>query len=136
MPPFRKTEDHLLAVQAELAALEPIFHHPELGTSREAYEAMTEECFWETGASGRCYSREQVIETLLQRYATPHEERWVTSDFCCQEVAQGMYLLTYTLAQEDRLTRRATLWRRASSGWKIVYHQGTVVAQLSPAAAS
>jgi hypothetical protein len=25
------------------------------------------------------------------------------------------------------VTRRATLWRRMSSGWKILYHQGTVV---------
>jgi hypothetical protein len=25
-------------------------------------------------------------------------------------------------------TRRATLWRQTAHGWKIVYHQGTVVA--------
>ncbi len=37
------------------------------------------------------------------------------------------YLLTYTLTQEERITRRATLWRRTSNGWKILDHQGTIV---------
>jgi hypothetical protein len=31
----------------------------------------------------------------------------------------------YTLLQGERLTRRVTLWRRTSAGWKILYHQGT-----------
>ena len=35
--------------------------------------------------------------------------------------------MTYTLLQGARVTRRATLWRRSMSGWKILYHQGTLV---------
>ena len=30
-----------------------------------------------------------------------------------------------------RVTRRATLWRRSKSGWKVLYHQGTVVDPVS-----
>jgi hypothetical protein len=26
-----------------------------------------------------------------------------------------------------RLTRRATIWQNTSEGWKILYHQGTIV---------
>jgi len=26
-----------------------------------------------------------------------------------------------------RITRRATLWRRTAGGWKVLYHQGTLV---------
>jgi hypothetical protein len=38
------------------------------------------------------------------------------------------YLLTYTLRQPDRLTRRSTIWRRTEDGdWQIVFHQGTPV---------
>jgi hypothetical protein len=44
-------------VAAELVAREPIFHKPELGTTREAYLAQTAEDFWEVGASGRTYDR-------------------------------------------------------------------------------
>ncbi|HEX4029604.1 MAG TPA: hypothetical protein VHX20_04530 [Terracidiphilus sp.] len=40
---------------------------------------------------------------------------------------EDVYLLTYTLLQDaTRLTRRATIWQR-TAGWKIVYHQGTIV---------
>jgi hypothetical protein len=31
------------------------------------------------------------------------------------------------LQDEQRLTRRATIWQRTKDGWKIVYHQGTIV---------
>jgi len=44
--------------------------------------------------------------------------------------------LAYTLRQEERLTRRASIWRRTAAGWKIVFHQGTVVADSSPAPAA
>ena len=37
------------------------------------------------------------------------------------------YLLTYDLRQGDRLTRRATVWRRTADDWEVVYHQGTLV---------
>jgi hypothetical protein len=29
--------------------------------------------------------------------------------------------------QGPRITRRATLWRRTAGGWKVLYHQGTLV---------
>ena len=89
---------------------------------------MTDESFWEVGASGCRYSRAYVIETLLERYATPHSEAWSACDFHCAEIAPNNYLLTYTLIQDDlRVTRRATLWRKTLEGWKILYHQGTIV---------
>lgn len=43
------------------------------------------------------------------------------------ELAPDNFLLTYTLYQGERATRRATLWRRHGAAWKIVYHQGTIV---------
>lgn len=115
-------------MQRELEAREPLFHHPEFGTSRRDFEDMTEPGFWETGASGRRHSREYVIDTVVGRYEHPHEDVWEARDFCCQELAPELYLLTYTLVQDrTRVTRRATLWRRYGAQWKIVYHQGTVV---------
>ena len=127
MEPKRQTSDSLLKVQEELAAREPIFHRPEHGTTRSAFEAMTAEDFWEVGASGRRYSRPYVLDTLEERYATPHEDIWKTDEFYCQEIAPENYLLTYTLHQGLRVTRRATLWQRTHQGWVIVYHQGTIV---------
>jgi hypothetical protein len=63
------------AILEELRGREPIFHHPELGTTRRDYEAMTDP----------------------------------------------------DLQQGQRVTRRATLWRRTAAGWQALYHQGTLV---------
>jgi hypothetical protein len=121
------TPTELLAVLEELKPREPIFHHPEFGTTRQDYEAMTDADFWEVGASGRRYSREFVLHTLENREPDPEEAKWLTRDFQCREIAADNYLITYTLFQGPRITRRATLWRRTGAGWKVLYHQGTIV---------
>ena len=121
------TPPALLQVLEELKQREPIFHHPEFGTTRQDYEKMTDPEFWEVGASGRRYSRAFVLDTLENRLPDPTESQWLTRDFQCREIAEDNYLITYTLTQGVRVTRRATLWRRTGSGWKALYHQGTIV---------
>ena len=133
MEPTRSTDIGLKEVREEdvldeLVRREPIFHRAEFGTTRADFERMTEENFWEVGASGRRYSREFVLDELEKRHAVPHSDVWETSDFRCQKLAEDLYLLTYTLLQDKtRLTRRSTIWRRTDGDWKIVFHQGTVV---------
>ena len=127
MEPNLVTDPKNLDVLKELIQLEPIFHRPELGTTRNDFERMTEDTFWEVGASGRRYSREYVLDELEKRHSSQSEDVWETRDFHCLEIALDNYLLTYTLTQGARVTRRSTIWRRTVEGWKIVYHQGTVV---------
>jgi hypothetical protein len=128
--PF-STDLSLSDVLTELSAREPIFHRPEFGTTRADFERMMAEDFWETGASGRCYSREFVLNELEKRFSAPHEDVWETSDFACRKLASNVYLLTYTLLQgRQRLTRRSTIWQNTPDGWKIVYHQGTIVQEF------
>lgn len=118
----------LQSILDELSAREPIFHRAEFGTTRADFEKMTAEDFWETGASGRIYSRRYVLDELEKRFSVPHEDVWETSGFACRRLAKDVYLLTYTLLQKHtRLTRRASIWERTDEGWKIVYHQGTIV---------
>ena len=127
--PDLTTPPHLAAVLEELRQREPIFHHPEFGTTRADYARMTAEDFREIGASGQRYSREYVFDVLEARRAGPVDESdWKAGDFHVSELAPGTYLLTYTLQQGVRLTRRSTIWRRTDGEWKIVFHQGTVVA--------
>jgi hypothetical protein len=43
-------------------------------------------------------------------------------------LAEEVYLLTYTLLQNrQRRSRRTTIWQRTPDGWKIVFHQGTIL---------
>ena len=122
------TAPELQDVLAELSSREPIFHRSEFGTSRADFESMMTEDFWETGASGRLYSRQFVLDELEKRLSVPREDVWETSDFQCRRLSDDIYLLTYSLLQDHvRLTRRSTIWRKTPDGWKIVYHQGTLV---------
>ncbi len=120
------------SVLAELAAREPIFHRPEFGRTRAKFEAMMDPEFREVGASGREYTRDFVLGVLEERYSASFEDRWETTDFRCQSLAPDLYLLTYKLVQDGtRKSRRATIWRRTAGDWKIVYHQGTLIADAA-----
>jgi hypothetical protein len=120
-------DSETLDVIAELRRREPIFHRPEFGTTRADFERMMEPEFWEIGASGKRYNRELVLDELEKRYAGGYADNWETREFECREIATDNYLLTYTLVQGNRVTRRSTIWRRTAAGWKVVYHQGTIV---------
>lgn len=129
--PWLSTEARLREILEDLRGREPIFHRPELGTTRADFETMTEADFWEVGASGRRYSRDHVLDVLEDRQQVAShlalEDAWEAIDFACRELGTHTYLLTYTLLQGQRKTRRATVWRRSAAGWKILFHQGTVV---------
>lgn len=121
--------EHILE---ELKKREPIFHQPEFGTTRADFEKMTAEDYWEIGASGNRYDREECIETVAARYQDPDyikNDFWETKDFECRQLSDDTYLLTYILIQgkEKRITRRSTIWKNQQGQWMIVYHQGTVV---------
>ena len=114
----------------ELKSREPIFHHPEkFGKNKQDIENQMCDEFWEVGASGNVYTRQDVIDTLLERYQSPdYQDIWEAKDFELTKIAQDHYLLTYILIQDKtRVTRRSTLWRRVSGDWKILYACGTVI---------
>lgn len=114
-------------IESELLALEPIFHSPRSGRTRDDYVAQTAEDFVKVGASGRVYQRQHVLDRLEERSDLPDEEYWVVSDARCRPVAENTYVFTYRLEQGGRPTRRLTLWQREPAGWKALYHQGTLI---------
>lgn len=125
---FARVDPELQPVLDELRRREPIFHTKRFGRSLEDFERSTAPEFWEVGASGRRYSREFILgmrkrEALVDADA----EGWTATGFGLRRLGPDCYLLTYTLDQNGRLTRRATIWEKAADTWHIVYHQGTVV---------
>ncbi|MEJ2450875.1 MAG: DUF4440 domain-containing protein [Gammaproteobacteria bacterium] len=128
MEALRHTLPHLLDIQSQLSAREPLFYRPEFGTTRQEREAMLAEDFWEVGASGRRYSRAYILDALQADNAAVDAGEWQTQDFYCQQLAIDTYLLTYTLRQGNRVTRRTTIWRWQQNRWVACYHQGTLVA--------
>jgi hypothetical protein len=116
------------AVLEELRRLEPIFHTAEFGTTVADFDRRMAVDYWEVGASGRRYSREFILRTLEE---TPPVDAaavgWTCCEFGLRQIGDGTYLLTYMLDQGGRVTRRLTVWRKMEDGWRILFHQGTVV---------
>lgn len=108
-------------VLAELERREPIFHRREFGTTREDFDRLTDVNFWETGASGRRYSREHVWAVLGQRYASDptgrHDSDWTTSEFELREIASNTYLLTYFCSSS---TTDSPAGRRCGSDARVI----------------
>jgi len=127
MEPRFDNDPHLSDVVEALRRREPVFHREAAGVSHENRLQGTASDFWEVGASGRSYSRDYVLETLELRYREPVRDVWYVEDFQVREVAEVTYLVTYTLLQGERVTRRSTLWKRSENDWVILYHQGTPV---------
>ena len=130
--PFFTTNPALTPILDELRPLEPIFHTPEFGLEPADFARRTAPDYWEVGASGRRYSRDFILQTLAD---TPPVNaatvRWRTSGHALRQLGSTpgaeTYLLTYSLRQGDRLTRRSTIWQRTPTGWQILFHQGTPV---------
>lgn len=116
----------------ELLAREPLFHRREFIFSAESFDACTAADFWEVGASGACYTRDDVRSTILDRLATQPQDLmdtqgWQVTDFDVRRLSDDIYLATYQLDQVGRLSRRSTLWRREQGDWVLLYHQGTLI---------
>lgn len=117
----------------ELKAREPVFHHPDkFGTTKEAILAQMGEEFREVGASGRVYTKQFVVDLLINRYQDKDfQDIWSTKNFEMSMVAPDTYLLTYVLIQnKTRHTRRVSLWQYVAKQWKILFHQGTLIEQF------
>jgi hypothetical protein len=125
---FTHVDPGLQQVFDELRSREPIFHTERFGRSLEDFERSTAPDFWEVGASGRRYSREFILG-MRSHEALPDADAagWKVSEFGLRQLGPDCFLLTYTLDQQGRITRRATIWEQTRESWRILYHQGTVV---------
>jgi hypothetical protein len=125
---FTRVEPELGEILEELRTREPIFHTERFGRSLEDFERSTGPGFWEVGASGRRYSRNFILGLRkAEALVDADEAGWKAKDFGLRQLGTACYLLTYTLDQGGRLTRRATIWEQSEGCWRVVYHQGTIV---------
>jgi hypothetical protein len=127
-PPFSHTDADLLSVLEELKRREPIFHTPAFGATRAEFEQVVAPEYWETSASGRRYSREFILDGLEKHPPVDAASAgWQSYDHAVRRLGPDTYLFTYTLRQVERVTRRMTIWQSNPAGWRILYHQGTIV---------
>lgn len=126
--PFPQTEPDLLPILDDLRRREPIFHTSAFGITNADFERIMAPDYWEVGASGRRYSRDFILRWMSE--APPVDAAsagWQSSGHALRRLGPDTYLLTYTLRQAERLTRRSTIWQSTANGWRILYHQGTII---------
>lgn len=104
--------------QLELSLL-----NPEIRQSRHTLDSLIADEFLEIGASGNVYNKNDILNAL------PSEEtnHYVMSQFDMLGLSDNIILVTYTLSERSRRTKRASIWKLINNEWALIFHQGTIM---------
>ncbi len=121
-----KDEICALLLDLEMELIQPAVRH-----NRARMEALLDPEFVEIGASGRVWSRPQILDLLATEQ---HFEPPQITDFQVRtlipNIAPQLALVTYRTRSPQRgAALRSSLWRCDGSQWRCVFHQGTVELQ-------
>jgi hypothetical protein len=110
-----------------LRRCEELLLDPAVRRDRAQIAALLTEDFEEIGASGRVWTRGQILDLLeTETYQAP-----VMEDFVWHRIAEGVVLVTYRTMRSDPRTGeqtialRSSLWTEQGSVWRVRFHQGT-----------
>jgi ribonuclease HI len=84
------------------------------------YAAVLDDAFRETGASGRAWTRTEMLEALAA--ASPSDV--AIEGFAIERLGNGVVLATYE-SGGARPSRRASIWVLDGNRWRLRFHQGT-----------
>lgn len=109
---FRKLETELL--------------QPETRRDPIRLRALLADEFVEFGASGRVYTKAEVIEFLQREEPVALE----LTDFIADQLADDVVLATYRALRHEpgaptAASLRSSLWVRQGDSWRMRFHQGT-----------
>ncbi len=108
---------------AEVEALERELQSVEGRADPVRLETLLADDFEEIGASGRLWSRVEVLEFLAGE--GPDAGPIEISDLAARRVGEETVLVRWTSARGGRRAVRSSLWRRDPGRWRLVHHQGT-----------
>ena len=114
---------------AEVIALERALLTREVRSSAAALDALLDPEFTETGASGRRWTRAEILAALPAGAgpSPPGPDRIADHAMAGRRLAADVVMLTFETDHEGRRARRVSLWRRSGGRWRLLYHQGTLV---------
>ncbi|WP_043624867.1 nuclear transport factor 2 family protein [Nonomuraea candida] len=115
----QRTDPVAAAVAGELRLLDP-----EVRSSAELMAGLLHPEFREIGASGRLWSRSEIIADLVES-SRPSDEPIGASDLAGLLLTPDVVHLTYVSDSGGRRARRSSIWVRTEAGWRLYFHQGT-----------
>ena len=110
---------------AEVIARERALLTREVRSSAAALDELLDPEFTETGASGRRWTRAEILVNLPA--GPPGRDRIADHAMAGRRLAADVVMLTFETEHQGRRARRVSLWRRSSDRWRLLYHQGTLV---------
>jgi len=116
--------DDLAAI---LKPLEELHLLPIVREDRDRLASILHESFTEIGASGRIFSRDEILGNL----PTEPSANRVLDEFNARLLSDVIALTTYAVSRTDPNTgtvhrsRRSSIWKLDSGNWRMVFHQGT-----------
>jgi hypothetical protein len=102
---------------------------PEYRSSAADLDRLLADDFVEIGASGRTWTKHQIIADLTTSDETL-DVSLVATDFRMRVLADGLVLATYRCVRStsgggDTFSWRSSIWRNTGTMWHMVFHQGT-----------
>lgn len=114
----------------EIRAREEALHRRDVRHSSDALEELLAEGFHEFGSSGRVYSRDVMIELLLQEQDSAEDGELQSADYALTPISADAVLLTYRTWRRqadgsERHVLRSSIWKHDGGRWQPLFHQGT-----------
>ncbi|QJR13537.1 DUF4440 domain-containing protein [Usitatibacter palustris] len=96
-----------------------------------AVAALLSDDFVEIGSTGRMFNKSSIIGTMSSEVPV---QRGIAS-FKLHQIAEGVALVTYVAISGSgpneplRESMRSSVWKREGTEWRMVFHQGTLIAK-------
>lgn len=87
-------------------------------------EALLAADFEEIGASGRHWTRAEILALLAEESDGAEIE---VSDLRSELLTEDLVLVQWESRRGERKARRTSRWRREADGWRLRHHQGTLI---------
>ena len=119
--------EHLLECEKKLL-------DPALRRMPERLASLIADDFVEFGSSGRTFDKSQVLYHLSRQLPTELS----IDDFRVVELAAGVALVSYRARadsgkdKDEQYSLRSSVWVHRDGEWKMIFHQGTLIAGGKP----
>ena len=90
---------------------------------RDRLERLLHPDFVEIGASGRRWSRAEMLDALSDEPSLDDVE---AIDLLGRQLAADVVLVTYSTRRATTSVHRSSIWVRRDGKWVVLFHQGTV----------
>lgn len=115
-------QDVQTVIELELRLLQP-----EVRAEPGEVETLLHLGFSEFGASGRLWGRLEMIAALAAEQPAGEEPVVTATDMAGTRLADDVIHLTYVSQRANRRALRSSIWLRTPTGWRVYFHQGTLI---------